>query len=78
MDAKHKENARAAQMQSSCMAACRAVLAKHLKMVLAHMVEMMTQGQMQQGQQAWGQGKGRQIRHGKCGPGGVAQTGRHM
>ena len=36
------------------MAACRAVLAKHLKMVLAHMVEMVTQGQCNKGEAGMG------------------------
>ena len=37
-------------------AACRAVLAKHWVMVLAHMVVVNT-GAMQRGKQAWGHDK---------------------
>ena len=60
-------DARAVQCSPRGVAACRAFRAKHTEGdgPGAH-GWMVTQGQIQQWQQAWGQGKGRQIRHGKA------------
>jgi len=52
---KKNNNARAAQCSPCGVAACRAVLAKHWRwMVLAHMVEMVTQGQCNKGEAGMG------------------------
>ena len=63
-------------MQSCGEAACRAVLANTLKrwMVLAHMVKMVTQGQMQTGAAGMGsrQRQAGEAWQGKCGPASVA------
>ena len=61
-------------MQARVAAANRAVLAA-CAMILAHMamnrggeMQNRTGAKMTQGQQAWGQGKGRQARHGMTRP----------